>query len=141
MGKFKAAMTDMTIIMSLWAGDMTWLDGGEGGCGAGGCNLAGTSATISNMKLTGSGGGGGGDSTKFNCDSANKVCLESDTGSSSYNDCYASCIGGVTPPSNVVWGKDCANKDDGVCGENCGQCTWSWPSNESWDGPDAKCRC
>lgn len=93
MNKFAAAMTDMSIIVSLWAGGMEWLDGGEGGCGSGGCNLAGTSATISNMKLEG-GSGGGGDSPKFSCDASNKVCTEDVHGSQSYNDCYSSCVGG-----------------------------------------------
>lgn len=47
-----------------------------------------------------------------------------------------------TPPSpsgDYVYGDSCSTPYDDDC--NGCDCHWSWPSNESWDGPDAKCRC
>jgi hypothetical protein len=48
-----------------------------------------------------------------------------------------------TPPSpsgDYVYGDACANKSSDDCDGSC-DCFWSWPSSESWDGPDAHCRC
>jgi len=41
--------------------------------------------------------------------------------------------------TNCQYGGECATKYDDDC--NGCECHWSWPGNESWDGPDAKCRC
>jgi len=45
----------MSLIMSLWSSnDMTWLDGGEGGCNAPeSCNVDNVNVAISNMVLNG----------------------------------------------------------------------------------------
>jgi len=52
-----------------------------------------------------------------------------------------------TPPSpgNYVYGTACATTHDDDCAKvsGCGQCDWSWPSNDpaKWASKDAKCRC
>lgn len=53
---------------------------------------------------------------------------------------------GPTPPGpkpsdcdNCQYGGECATRNDDEC-VDC-DCHWSWPSSESYDGPDAKCRC
>merc|ERR1712151_875502 len=38
------------------------------------------------------------------------------------------------------YGNECDSKDADDCNGSC-DCRWSWPAAESWDGPDAKCRC
>lgn len=41
-----------------------------------------------------------------------------------------------------AWGNDCASLSDQYCADSdCGSCRWSWPAAESWDSPDAACRC
>jgi hypothetical protein len=46
-----------------------------------------------------------------------------------------------TPPTpgNYNYGGECGTPYDDDC--NGCNCHWSWPTNESWDGADAKCRC
>jgi hypothetical protein len=43
-------------------------------------------------------------------------------------------------PSDYVYGNECGSKWADDCDGSC-DCYWSWPSNEDWSGPDAKCRC
>lgn len=53
---------------------------------------------------------------------------------------------GPTPPTPVddctdcQYGDACATKSSDECDGSC-DCLWSWPGSESWDGPDAHCRC
>jgi len=42
-------------------------------------------------------------------------------------------------PGNYSFGDSCATPYDDDC--NGCNCHWSWPSNESWNSPNAKCRC
>jgi hypothetical protein len=48
---------------------------------------------------------------------------------------------GPTPtPGNYTFGDKCSSNWADEC-HGCGDCRWSWPSNESWSSPNAKCRC
>lgn len=57
--------------------------------------------------------------------------------------------GGVVPPpppGNYDWGKPCAHKNDGQCGDSCpsvDHCKWSWLKTDpqKWSGKSADCRC
>jgi len=48
-------------------------------------------------------------------------------------------------PSKFQFGNSCASSHDDDCGsESCpstDHCRWSWPWGESYDGPNAHCRC
>ena len=53
--------------------------------------------------------------------------------------------GGSGPPVPPAYdfGQPCAHPDDGQCGNDCGDCRWSWPSNDpaKWASKNADCRC
>ena len=39
----------------------------------------------------------------------------------------------ITPPSpSWDYGHACSSLHDGLCGNNCSQCDWSWPSGSDW---------
>ena len=48
-------------------------------------------------------------------------------------------------PSKYQFGNSCAHAGDDDCGsQSCpsiSHCRWSWPWGESFDGPNARCRC
>ena len=48
-------------------------------------------------------------------------------------------------PSKYQFGQSCAHATDDLCGsQSCpsiSHCRWSWPWGESFDGPNAHCRC
>lgn len=104
----------MAFIVSNWEGDDSWLrkDRCSGGCPGGSVE------TISNITVQ--------------------------TGTVKPSSC-----GGGPPgpydPSKYQFGNGCAHATDGQCGaEGCpstDHCKWSWPWGESYDGPNADCRC
>jgi len=53
--------------------------------------------------------------------------------------------GGGYDPSKFQFGNSCATAGDDDCAsESCpsvDHCKWSWPWGESYDGPNAHCRC
>ena len=48
---------------------------------------------------------------------------------------------GPDPKPKWDFGSACASLHDGLCGDNCAECDWSWPSGSDWQDPDANCRC
>ncbi len=80
---------------------MTWLDGGEGGCHVPeSCNLDNMNVRISNMKVVGGGGPAPGPGPS------------------------------PTPSGDYTYGNSCAHNNDGLCGNSCYDCRWSWPTND-----------
>lgn len=106
----------MTLSVSNWGQpglDMSWLDG-ETGCNEWCGNNP--NITVSNIKYNTAGSGPSPPTPPFP----------------------------PTPtPGQYVYGSPCATKNDGQCGNNCNECDWSWPVNDSakWASKDADCRC
>ena len=49
-----------------------------------------------------------------------------------------------TQPTDITYGShQCNESDDGICGDSCTECRWSWPSNDirKWLADHAMCRC
>ena len=56
-------------------------------------------------------------------------------------DCRCKTEGPKPTPSDWEFGSACSTLHDGLCGNNCAECDWSWPSGSDWQDPNANCRC
>ena len=56
-------------------------------------------------------------------------------------DCRCKTEGPKPTPSDWEYGSACSTLHDGLCGNNCAECDWSWPAGSDWQDPNANCRC
>ena len=140
------SMTDalkagMTVAISNWGSSwsrMSWLDQ-DTGC-TGDCNND-PNVMWSNIKYTlaetptpPSPG-----TYKWSCNTAGD-CLQKENGDfDSEDSCKSQCAAPPTPDWD--YGQPCSTTHDGLCGDNCSECDWSWPHGSDWSDKDANCRC
>lgn len=128
----------MTMSISSWGGpgiDMSWLDGGlcNENCNTGNHSMIKNIAYVTN---------GSGPTPPPPTPTDGWTCSDGGCSSgggphSTEHVCLASCTAGYT------FGDSCKTKNQDLCGNDCNDCAWSWPSNDpaKWSSKDAHCRC
>lgn len=86
------------------------------------------------------------DRDQSKCGSACEFCNISwlPTDEDRWNSDRAECRCVPRQSSDISFGNhECNNNYDGICGNSCSDCRWSWPTSDDdkWNSVDAMCRC